>query len=422
MDVWGVHPIDSSGRRQYDLRALSEPEHPGASDLTEQMIADIQSARACRLEGIGTLAGGIAHDLNNVLTPIMMSIELLKADSANDADRRAILDSIHASCCRGADLVQQVLRFARGPDGKRAKVLIRNLIDELSGTIGRSFPSNIEVIIRVPEDIWQLTGDAAQLRQVLLNLVINARDAMPDGGTLTITAGNVVLGARNPGIRRRSGSARQVLLQVSDTGTGITRNNYERIFDPFFTTKKMGEGTGLGLAIVHTIVRGHGGSVIVDSEIGHGTTFKVWLPAEPAVATSESLFQCRSKNPLGEGKLVLVVDDEFSIRDIALRNLKALGYRVVTASNGAEAVAEYAKQPQGVDLVLTDMMMPVMDGAATVREIRRINPSAKLIVMSGLDVGEELKSSVDGFLAKPYSASDLARMVSEVLDGSVAVT
>jgi CheY-like chemotaxis protein len=162
--------------------------------------------------------------------------------------------------------------------------------------------------------------------------------------------------------------------------------------------------------------------VIVESEIGHGTTFKVWLPAEPAAATSKSPSTLQTKASRGDGKLVLVVDDEYSIRDIALRNLKALGYRVVTASNGAEAVAEYAKQPRGVDLVLTDMIMPVMDGAATVREIRRINPSAKLIVMSGLDVGQELKSSVDGFLAKPYSASDLARMVRDVLDESVSVT
>ena len=392
----------------------------GIRDLTEQKNAEIQSARAHRMESIGTLAGGIAHDLNNVLTPVMMSIELLRAGSGNDPDRKAILEAIQSSCRRGADLVRQVLTFARGLEGQRVHVRIRNLIHELSGMIGKSFPRNIKIVVRVPEDIWSLMGDPVQLHQVMLNLAVNARDAMPDGGTLTISAENVILEATDLGICRQSSAGRHVLLQVSDTGTGITQANYEHIFEPFFTTKKIGEGTGFGLAIVHTVVKGHGGFVMVDSEVGHGTTFKIWLPADPAARTPESLPPYQSKMPRGDGELVLVVDDEFTIREITLRNLEALGYRVITASDGAGAVAEYIKHSRSIDLVLTDVMMPVMDGAAAVREIRHINPMAKIIVVSGLDMSEELKSSVNGFLAKPYSASELALMVRGVLEGSVA--
>jgi PAS domain S-box-containing protein len=393
----------------------------GIRDLTDQRNAEVQTARARRMESIGTLAGGIAHDLNNVLTPVMMSIELLKGGSGDEPGRRAILDAIQVSCRRGADLVRQVLTFARGVEGQRVQVLLRSQIEELKKLIGESFPSNITIVTRAPEDLWQMTGDPVQIQQVMLNLAVNARDAMPNGGTLTITAENVNLDPKDLGRSRQSSAGRQILLKVSDTGTGIKQADHEHIFEPFFTTKKIGEGTGFGLAIVHTIIEGHGGFVIVESEVGQGTTFKIWLPADPLHRTVESLPPYQSAMPRGNGELVLVVDDEFTIRTITERNLESFGYCVITATNGAEAVAIYSKRSNEIELVITDMMMPVMGGAAAVREIRRINPRAKLIVVSGLDVDEELKASVNGFIAKPFSAPELAQMVHDVLNASTAL-
>jgi len=387
----------------------------GMRDLTEQKQAETLHLRAQRMESIGTLAGGIAHDLNNVLAPIMMSIELLKFDSGNDPDRNDILNTIQVSCRRGADLVRQVLSFAKGLDGKRTSLRLRHLIDEFQGIIGHTFPSNIEIVTRMPYDLWPVSGDPTQLHQVLLNLAVNARDAMPQGGTLTMSAANVTLDSQ---AARGNGhaSGRHVLLQVSDTGLGIPPEIRERIFEPFFTTKEVGEGTGFGLATVHTIVKGHGGFLEVESEVGHGTTFKIYLPADPALRIVASVPPFQAELPHGHNELVLVVDDEFSIRDITQRTLESFGYRVLTANNGAEAVELYRTQSQQIAVVLTDMMMPVMDGAAAIPLIKRANPSAKIIVVSGLDVPNDTKANIQDFLAKPFSAQTLIRMVREVID------
>jgi PAS domain S-box-containing protein len=387
----------------------------GLRDLTEQKKSAMQSARAQRMESIGTLAGGIAHDLNNVLTPVMMSIELLKFQSGNDPEHTAILDTIQVSCRRGADLVRQVLAFARGLDGQRLAIQLPQLVNELKLMISESFPRNIKVVTHVPGDLWPITGDPTQIHQVLLNLAINARDAMANGGTITVTAANVALDPKAVGSSRQSGAGRHVMLQVSDTGTGISSDNCEHIFEPFFTTKKVGEGTGFGLAIVHTIIKGHGGMLTVESEVGHGTTFKIYLPADPAIRTISSLPPFRSEVPHGHGELILVVDDEFAIREMTRRTLESFGYKVVIARNGAEAVALYAEKAQEIALVLTDMMMPVMDGAAAVQELRRINPSVKIVVVSGLAINRDTRASVNDFLAKPYTAVDLTQIVSDVL-------
>jgi hypothetical protein len=393
----------------------------GIRDLTEERNNQLNSVRAQRMASIGTLAGGIAHDLNNVLTPVMMSIELLRIDSENDERRMAILDTIKVSCRRGADLVRQVLSFARGVDGQRTAIQLRQLVDELSGLIAKSFPRNIKIVTRVPDGLWPITGDPTQIHQVLLNLAVNARDAMASGGTLTITAENVTLDPRVVGGSRETSAGRHVMIQVRDTGTGITMNNCEHIFEPFFTTKGIGEGTGFGLAIVHTVVKNHGGFLAVESEVGRGTLFTIYLPANPSLRTLGSLPPFRVDQARGKGELVLVVDDELEVRDITKVTLETFGYRVMTACNGAEAVVLYAKNMGKIALVLTDMMMPIMDGAAAVQEIKRINPSARIIAVSGIDINEETRSSVDDFLAKPYSALDLVHMIREVLDVPVKV-
>ena len=392
----------------------------GMRDLTEKKKMEAQFVRAQRMESIGTLAGGMAHDLNNMLAPIMMSIELLKEDTGIDARRRRILDIIYNSSQRGADLVRQVLSFARGVDGPRIAVRLRRLITDLEGIIAQTFPGNITLATDVSEELWPIMGDPTQLHQVLLNLAVNARDAMPQGGTLTLAASNIVLDAQFAGMSPETKAGPHVLLEVRDTGLGISPEVRARIFEPFFTTKEPGKGTGLGLVTVHTVVKGHGGLVIVESEVGKGTAFKVYLPADPLLRNTDSTPPVPPELPLGHNELVLVVDDEFSIRDITQQTLETFGYRVLTASDGAGAIALYAKQTQEIALVITDMMMPIMDGAATIQVLMRLNPAIRIIATSGRDSGENLARASDApgqhFLPKPYTAEALLKLVREVLD------
>jgi PAS domain S-box-containing protein len=392
----------------------------GLRDLTEQKKMEAQFLRAQRMDSIGTLAGGIAHDLNNVLAPILMSIELLKLDPNNDPGRVKMLDTIMVSCRRGADLVRQVLSFARGLDGQRVAVRLRHLIDDLGEMIGETFPRNIRIVSDIANDIWPVTGDPTQLHQVLLNLTVNARDAMPHGGTLTIAASNVTLDAQYAGTSREATVGAYVLLKVSDTGTGIPPEVRDRIFEPFFTTKGIGEGTGIGLATVFAIVKSHGGFITVDSEVGEGTTFSVHLPADLSLRNQATQHPFAPiVLPRGNGELILVVDDESSIREITQQTLEAFGYRVLLATDGAGALAIYAMRAAEISAVLTDMMMPTMDGAALIKVILRINPLARIIAASGIDSKDAVtKAGIAGvkhFLAKPFTAETLLVQMHEVL-------
>jgi two-component system, cell cycle sensor histidine kinase and response regulator CckA len=412
--------VQHSGHISRDAAGRGARVVGGLRDLTEQKEMEAQYLRAQRMVSIGTLAGGIAHDLNNVLTPIMMSIELLKFDSGNDPGRDKILGTIQASCQRGAALVRQVLAFARGVDGKRVVIGLRNLMDDLKGIIGETFPRNITIVTDVPDELWPIVGDATQLHQVLLNLAVNARDAMPRGGRLTVAASNVTLDAQHAGTHREAKPGPYVVLQVSDTGVGIPLAIRERIFEPFFTTKEIGKGTGLGLPTVHAIVKSHGGFMTIDSEVDLGTTCKVYLPADPAQQSTETGRPLPADLPRGRGELVLVVDDEFAIRHIAQQTLEAFGYRVITAADGAKAVGLYTAQAQQIAVVLVDMMMPIMDGAATIKALTRINPSVRFISASGLGVTEDFNKATSGgvndSLPKPYSAEALLRRIRDVLD------
>jgi PAS domain S-box-containing protein len=391
----------------------------GMRDLTEKKMEE-QYLRSQRMESIGTLAGGIAHDLNNVLAPIMMAIELLKQGGGGEARRTKILETIYASCRRGADLVRQVLSFARGVDHQSVAIRIGTLITELTGIIKQTFPRNIRITAEFPENLWPITGDPSQLHQVLLNLAVNARDAMSHGGKLSIAASNVTVDAQFAATSQEATAGKYVLLEVSDTGCGMTREVRERIFEPFFTTKEIGKGTGLGLATVHTVVKNHGGFLNLDSEVGEGSTFRIYLPADLSIHTADSTHPIKTELPLGKNELLLVIDDEYSILEITQQTLEAFGYRVITASNGAEAVALYAKQANLIGLVITDMVMPIMDGVATIHVLGCINPSVKIIAASGLELTENIakasSAGVHDFLQKPYTAETLVRRVREVLD------
>ena len=389
------------------------------TDITQRKKLEQQFLRAQRMESIGTLAGGIAHDLNNLLAPISMGVDLLRRHQ-QDPKAHTIIDTIGRSAKRGADLVKQVLSFARGVEGERVSIQVNPLIGEIASIVGNTFPKNIRLDTGISGGVWLIRGDPTQVNQVVLNLAVNARDAMPEGGTLTITAENVEVDEQYAVMNRTVSPGRYVVISVTDTGWGIPREIMDRIFDPFFTTKEIGKGTGLGLSTVMGIVRSHGGFVNVYSEPGKGTTFKIYLPAQGG---DESGIQKREASveqfPRGNGELILVVDDEASILDITKQTLEAFGYGVITADDGAQAIGQFALTRDRVKLVLTDMMMPVMDGPALIAALRRIDPHVRIIAASGLNangnVAKAANLGVKHFLPKPYSADTLLVALQRVL-------
>jgi PAS domain S-box-containing protein len=376
------------------------------TDITDRRKVEQQFLRAQRMESLGTLAGGIAHDLNNLLAPITMGVDLLSRLDPSPKSV-AILDSMQRSAKRGADLVKQVLSFARGVEGTRTPQQVDTILREVESMARNTFPRNITIELKVKPNLWPVLADATQLNQVLLNLCVNSRDAMPNGGHLELAAYNVDLDAQGAALNRALTPGRYVVMQVTDNGTGIPPAIIDRIFEPFFTTKEVGKGTGLGLSTVLSIVRSHGGAVNVYSEPNQGSVFKIYLPAQPEVAAGGETRDAADKFPRGNGELILVVDDEASIQDIVRQALETFGYRVATAGDGAEAVALFAQRQGEVALVLTDMMMPVMDGLALISALRRIDPDVLIVAASGLNangnLSRALNMGVSHFLAKPYA-------------------
>jgi len=376
-----------------------------------------QLLRAQRLESIGTLAGGIAHDLNNVLTPIVFSIDLLR-DGVTDADLHPVLDEIARSARRGADMVRQLLLFARGSETERRPMSVDIVLLDIVATMQETFPRSIAIRTELAEDLPWAVGDRTQLHQVVLNLCVNARDAMPDGGTLTLLATSTQLEAGDPLLPPGAEAGPYVLIEVSDTGTGMDEETQQRIFDPFFTTKAVGEGTGLGLSTSRSIVTSHGGFIQVRSTPGAGSTFRVGLPAvlRQAVALPPS---ATAQLPRGNGERVLLVDDEAPIRHLAATLLTSYGYQVTVAENGAQALDAFRAAPSEWDVVVTDLMMPVMDGVEFIKSARTLRPNLPIIASSGFH-DESRREAVEAllvseFLPKPYTAEAMLRALRRVL-------
>jgi PAS domain S-box-containing protein len=397
-------------------------DHPEAilaieTDVTERKLLEQQFLRAQRLESIGTLAGGIAHDLNNMLAPIMLSIELLKMD-LDQTTRLDLLSTIEASARRGADMVGQVLSFARGVEGRRVDVELRRLLRDVEKIANDTFLKNIEVRTVLPAQLPPVIGDPTQLHQVLLNLCVNARDAMADGGTLTLLASEASFDAARIAPHPKARPGRYVVVQVEDTGAGMPQAVIDRIFEPFFTTKAPGKGTGLGLSTSLAIVRSHEGFIEVESTPGKGSRFRVCLPAQAGEASDADRVGAVAL-PRGRGELVLVVDDEASARQLTRQTLETFGYRVLEAASGADAVSMYALQPDRIAVVLADMMMPVMDGPATIAVLRKANPAVRIVGTSGLTTGGNAlgigDTRIDHFLPKPYTAEALLTILRDVL-------
>ncbi|MBW4570060.1 MAG: response regulator [Tolypothrix carrinoi HA7290-LM1] len=384
------------------------------TDITQKKQLEAQFLRAQRLESIGTLASGIAHDLNNVLAPILMTAQLLETQ-LHDARSKRLLPILVTNAKRGANLVKQVLSFTRGVEGDRTILQLKHLILEIRQVIKETFPKSIEVDCETSRNLWTVSGDATQLHQVLMNLCVNARDAMPNGGILTISAENFIVDEHYAKMHLDAKIGSYIVVIVADTGIGITHEVLDRIFEPFFTTKELGKGTGLGLSTVLGIVKSHGGFINVYSEVGKGSKFEVYLPAQETTETPE---EKELELPHGSGELVLIIDDEPSIREITKTSLEAYNYKAITASDGIEAIALYAEYRDKISIVLTDMLMPSMDGITTIRTLHKINPNVKIIVISGLATSDKMNAAYDlgikAFLSKPYTAKQLLETINTV--------
>jgi two-component system, cell cycle sensor histidine kinase and response regulator CckA len=382
------------------------------SDITEFKLLERKFLHAQRLENLGTLASGIAHDLNNILTPILAITELLPLRLTNlDEQTRKLLQTLAENSKRGRELVAQILTFARGGDGEQTILQPRHLLAEVVQIARQTFPKSIETILQIESsNLWTLAADATQLHQVLMNLCVNARDAMPHGGELTIMAENIVLGDEYPKLHPDAYGGAYIAITVADTGVGIAPDLLDQIFEPFFTTKGIGQGTGLGLSTLLTIVNNHHGFVDVSSQVGTGTQFRCYLPAIEKIEVE--CIQLTLPPVTGHGELILIVDDEPSIREILGATIESHQYQTLTASNSQQAIELYAKHHQDIHTILLDYMMPGGNTNTTIAQLHSIDPNVQIIIMSGLSAEEIACQSqgttmITSFLAKPFSTQDL---------------
>jgi PAS domain S-box-containing protein len=390
-------------------------------DISERKEVEAQFLRAQRLESIGSLSGGLAHDLNNILAPILLAGPLLRRDRSTVGELEA-LDLIENCAKRGAELIRQLLTFSRGSEGEQISIRWSQLLRETTNMLRETLPRSITVEVSVEENLWSVVGDPTQLQQVLMNLAVNARDAMPEGGTLRLAIGNVLFEAAPSWMPAGSEPGKFVRLTVSDTGQGIDPEIADKIFDPFFTTKPPGRGTGLGLSTVLGIVKGHGGYLNYTSEVGRGTIFEVFLRAGtqsiPEQKTSRS-----APIPTGNGECVLVVDDESSLRRVVTSLLERHGYRAIAVDDGNQAIELLRRGEPEVRLVITDLMMPGIDGLALASWIRRRPRGPRIIVVTGVlewsgasGTVESLRQiGVDAVVRKPFELAELVATVSRVL-------
>jgi PAS domain S-box-containing protein len=389
------------------------------TDVTEHKKLETQLLRAQRLESIGTLASGVAHDLNNILAPILMGAAVLRRTEM-PPDDEAILSTIEICAQRGADIVKQVLTFARGAEGERIRIESALLLKDVAKIAEETFPKKITVRLSFSEPLWLIEGDPTQLHQVLLNLCVNARDAMPAGGTLSLSVENFPVDEHYASMTSGATAGPHVRFEITDTGMGIPSENMDKIFDPFFTTKEVGHGTGLGLSTVVGIVKSHGGFMSVYSEIGRGTTFKIYLPARMGV--HETLKEAAAPvSPMAAGELLLLVDDEKAILQVAKPLLEGHGYRVLTAEDAPGALAIFAMRKDEIQLVLTDLAMPLMDGIALIRTLQRMKPDVRVIASTGRGGQEqhayELESlNVGACMTKPYNKTKLLKTLHDALN------
>ncbi len=388
------------------------------TDITERKELETQFLRSQRMESIGTLVGGIAHDLGNLLVPVLLGVQVLEKRFEGDPSTTRTLQMISRSAQRGADMVKQVLAFARGVEGERVPMNPGQVIREIERISLETFPREISFMVEVPDDVWKIKGDATQIQQVLMNLTVNARDAMPDGGRISVTLENVDVGKEHMRTNIEAKLGPHVCITVTDTGEGIPPEVRDKMFEPFYTTKPVGKGTGLGLSTVYSIVKSHNGFVNVHSHPGQGTTFRIFIPATVESLGHSPDLEETDGSANGNGELVMVVDDEEFILELARETLESAGYHVVTAKDGHEALNIFDRRKQELHAIITDLMMPNLDGVATIRELKARGAGMPIIAASGASgdrAAEAIKAGAELFLSKPFTATKLCRVLKDVL-------
>ncbi|GIW50783.1 MAG: hypothetical protein KatS3mg081_0138 [Gemmatimonadales bacterium] len=403
----------------YDARGRANGLVVMFEDVTTSKRLEEQLRRSQKMEAVGRLAGGIAHDFNNLLTVILGDADLLLSDIASDDPVREAVEEIRHAAERGAALTRQLLTFSRRQIVQPQVVSINDIISNMNRMLRRVIGEDIEIRLRLATDLWNVNIDPGQLEQVILNLSVNARDAMPRGGLLVLETANVQLDPEYAALHPEARPGDYVMLTVSDTGVGMTPEVKQHIFEPFFTTKEQGKGTGLGLATCYGIVRQFGGHISVYSEPGVGTTMKVYLPRAGGARTEVS----SGTSELVRGtETILVVDDDVRVRRVAVRVLQSLGYRVLEAGNGPEVLALLGREGTAlrVDLLLTDVVLPGMSGPELAERVRSLRQGLRVLFMSGytedLILQRRLLAREAAMVHKPFSPSELARKVRGVLD------
>jgi len=388
------------------------------TDITERKQLEEQFLRAQRLESLGALVSGIAHDLNNALSPIVMGVDILRAQ-ADLKSSKAMLDTIGSSAKRGSDMVKQMLTFARGGSSQKTLIDTNHLLHEMYKIITDTFPKTIQCRIAADPASKPVIGVPTQLHQVLMNLCVNARDAMPNGGMITLSTRNIEVNAAEarcypeyPEVQAGS----YLLISVADTGSGIPADQIEKIFKPFFTTKEQGKGTGLGLSTSLTIIKNHEGFMTVQSELGKGTVFKCYLPLAKTTATRTAPGEAKPELPAGRGESILLVDTEEGISAMIQTTLAHYGYQVLVATDGPQAMALLAEKRETVRLIISSLSMLFTDGRPMIEILQTIAPKSKIIAVSSLAQESAQKTAkVDAFIQKPFTIENLLTTVHKIL-------
>ncbi|MCX5872614.1 MAG: PAS domain S-box protein, partial [Deltaproteobacteria bacterium] len=387
-------------------------------DVTETKKLRAQLMQAQKMEAVGTLAGGIAHDFNNLLQVVIGYSEIMLLDKTLSDKLKQKVRSINKVASNGADLVRRLLTFSRKTETKPKPLDLNYEINQIQKLLDRTIPKMIEIEQNLSDNLNPINADASQMEQIIMNLAVNARDAMPDGGKLIIETDNVTLDATHCATHIEAKPGLYVLLTVSDTGHGINKKTLEHIFEPFFTTKGPGQGTGLGLAMVYGIVKQHGGYTTCYSEPGVGTTFKIYFPAMISQVISEKPEEIET--PKGGTETILLVDDEETIRDVGRDLLESAGYQVITARTGQEALEIYRAKSDSIALVILDLIMPEMGGKECLEELLKIDPVVKTLICSGLSPNgaakAALKTGAKGFIGKPYNSAEMLSGIRKILD------
>ena len=417
--------LETSGVPVFDTTGMLTGYRGVDRDITERKRAERENQRlydqllhAQRMEAIGTLAGGIAHDFNNLLQAILSGTELLMMEIGEDETQRHGLKLIYDSASRGADLSRQLLMFSRKLESRLRPIDLKVEVEKASQILSRTIPKMIEIVVTADGGNHVINGDPSQIEQALINLAVNAKDAMPEGGELTLDLACAVPDAGIIGEVNAPPDATYVRLQVADTGRGMTSEVQSKIFDPFFTTKGLAEGTGLGLAMVYGIVKNHHGAIVCQSKPDEGTTFNLFFPCIDGAVLMDKGGGTEAVN--GGQETILLVDDEAAVRDMATAMLSKKGYRVWSANDGSEALSIYSRQPERIDLVILDLIMPGMDGMRCLDQLKAIDPAVRVLVCSGYAEGAPddrcIQAGARAFLSKPYQLHTLLKAVRQVLD------